>query len=278
MTLKITILAENTAAQCLHAEWGFCAWIEFGKQRILYDTGLTGTCALRNARYFGIDLTPCDAIVLSHGHFDHCDGLEAVLNHLGGCTVYAHPTLFDAKYSAANGKRRYAGCRFRQEYLETKCGATFDFHPDFFEIRDSIHMTGEVPMTNDVETIPAAFVVADGSGGFVPDSFKDDNSMVIDTSQGLIVLLGCAHRGIVNIMDYARASLGKRIRAVIGGTHLFGATQRQFDFVADALERADIDVIAPGHCTGPNRIFDLKMRFPDRVDPAFCGTQFAFQL
>lgn len=276
MDLKITILAENYADSVPIAEDGFSALIELNGKKFLFDTGLTGECVIANARTKKINLTEIESIIISHGHDDHAQGLESILKLTGGKTIHAHPEIFGKKYSRNN---IFSGISYNQEYVEDVLGATFNFQTGFHKIYDNLYMTGEVPITNDFEKIPKWFVLVDkqSEGKITPDPFNDDNSVIIDTDKGLIVICGCAHRGIINIMSYAKKMLGKNIRAIIGGTHLKEAKKDQFMFTVNQLKNETPELIAPGHCTGIEKIFELKSLFPENVVPAFCGSKFIFQ-
>ena len=151
--MKITILSENYAANTDYAEWGFCALIEQGSKRILFDTGFTGTCVLENCKKLKVSLTNLDAIILSHGHDDHTGGLEDVLNHTKCRTIYAHPDLFSKRFVIEDEKYLDISCPHDQAYFEQKYGVTFHLHSTFFELLPNIFMTGEVPFTNSFEKL-----------------------------------------------------------------------------------------------------------------------------
>ncbi len=275
-SLKITILADNYAYKLPNAEWGFSAFVEYEDRKYLFDTGNSGTCVVRNAEQCNIDLRAIDGIILSHGHYDHANGLEAVLKASGGKNIIAHPNVFDKKLSVRKSNKKFSGIKFTKEYLELTLQANFFFHSGFYQIYDNIYTTGEVPLKNIYEKIAPHFKVLKDNGQIVKDEFLDDNSLIINTADGLVIVFGCAHRGIVNIMEYAKEKLNKNIYAIIGGTHLIEADEEHLNFVVDYIKEQDIKLIAPNHCTGMDNITKLKQIFPDRVKPAFCGEAFRF--
>ncbi len=270
---KITILAENYAYKVSLAEWGFSALVEVDNKKYLFDVGYSGICVLNNARELGINLKDIDGIILSHGHYDHTDGLEVVLKDIGPTTIYAHPDIFCDRYSLRDGKLEYSGMKLSRQQLEVQYNATLNLNSGFTEISRNLYMTGEVPFTNDFEKISSHFKVKKDERE-ADDSFPDDNSIVIDTPRGLIVIFGCAHRGIVNILTHVRKMVNKNIYGIVGGIHLYDASDKHFNFIADFIKKENIELIAPGHCTGISRIFDLKTVFRDKVSPSFCGEIF----
>ena len=270
---QITILVENYAYKTQFAEWGFSAHINYNGQRFLLDVGQSGSCVLKNAAKLHVDLTSLNGIILSHGHYDHTDGLKLVLQTQKSTAIYAHPNLFATRYSDSRDSLYYTGIKYTRHELESTLSATFHLHPGLTQIADRIYMTGEVPFTNSMETIPARFKVEVNSQ-IIPDTFPDDNSIIIDDPKGLIIIFGCAHRGIVNIMNFAKKEFNKKIYAIMGGTHLYNASPEHFAFVVDFIKHEDIKLIAPGHCSGIDQIFAFKDIFKERVTPAFCGEVF----
>ncbi len=286
--MRITILSENYTpfSLKLRGEHGFCALIEKDDMQFLYDTGRFGAC-IDNAEAMKIDLTNVGKILLSHGHIDHTGGIEKVLKTIDRpVDIYAHPKIFESKFIVGEQYKKsfgrqdvFIGIPFDRPYLEKMLNATFQLQNGFSEVTKGVWLTGEVPLSNEVEKIPESFLV-ERDGVIVKDDFADDNSLLIDTDNGLVVVLGCAHRGIVNILTYAKKTLNKNIRAVIGGTHLHDASKTQIAFAGSYLKELfqndGVELFAPAHCTGINTIIDFCAEFKDITKPAFCGTVFEF--
>ena len=226
MEIKITTLAENSATQSCIAEWGLSMLVEADGKTILFDTGL-GTAALSNAITLGIDFTKIDVIVLSHGHFDHTGGLLETLKRGGPKPILAHPDIWTAKYgSLDNTPARFIGIPHRPEVYEA-LGGEFHLSTQPQNITDRIMTTGQVPMQTSYETVESYLRVRK-DGELKQDELLDDQSMVIDTDYGLVVVLGCAHRGLINTLTHACDIAGKdHIYAAIGGTHLLHASEER---------------------------------------------------
>ncbi len=286
--MRITILSENYTpfSLKLRGEHGFCALIEKDDMQFLYDTGRFGVC-VDNADAMKLDLKKVQKILLSHGHIDHTGGLERVLKTIDHpVDIVAHPKVFEGKFIVGNQYRKsfgrqdvFIGIPFEKRYLEKMLNASFNLQNGFYEVGKGVWLTGEVPFSNDVEKIPESFLV-ERDGVLLKDDFADDNSLLIDTDKGLVIVLGCAHRGIVNILTYAKKKLNKKIRAVIGGTHLHDAQKTQIEFAGSYLrelfQNDGVELFAPAHCTGINTIIDFCYEFKEFAKPAFCGTVFEF--
>lgn len=272
--VKVKILSDNIANSTEYAEWGFSAYIEVNNKGYLYDTGQSGKCVIENADHLGIDLKSIEAIILSHGHFDHTNGLEAVLKVTGPKKIYAHPDVFDRKFSVKKGNPEFIGCKYTKDYLET-LGATFEFHDKFQQIGPSIYMSGTVPITNNIESIPNYFKIKK-EDTFIEDDLPDDNALIIEHEKGLIIVTGCAHRGVVNISTYIKEKMQKQIVGIIGGMHLHRANSTHFNFVVNFFKENAIPLIGPIHCTGLERIFELKKILPKPVKLSGCGGIFEF--
>ena len=251
MSIQITTLSENTAAGVnLLAEWGVSILVEADNHKILLDTGTTFSAAY-NAISLGIDLTQINKIVFSHGHFDHTGGLLHILKMMKGqIEVIAHPDIWAAKYGRRPGeKERYAGVPFPKDAAET-LGASFNLTKEPVWISENIVTSGEIPMITEYEKIDPILYVKE-KGELKPDPLWDDQALFVKSEKGLIIVLGCAHRGVINTIRHAQRLTGvEPIYAVIGGTHLVSASSRRMDSTIAELMSCGVQRLGACHCTG----------------------------
>ena len=262
MEIQITTLSENTANYGFLAEWGLSILIEVDETKILLDTGLSFS-AVHNAQLLGIDLSTIDRIMLSHGHADHTGGLREVLRRTGEIVVIAHPDMWAFKYARRDQEEeQYVGIRFCREEMES-LGARFDLGRQPVHITDRVMTTGEIPMTSGYEEIDKNLFIKEG-GMLQPDKLDDDLALVIDTDFGLVVVLGCAHRGIVNTLRHAQNLTGQElVYAAIGGTHLFRASDERVEQTIADLREMGIQRLGVSHCTGFRASARLAQEFED---------------
>lgn len=271
MKVKITTLSEDTANYGFLAEWGLSVLVEADGVRVLLDTGLSFS-AVHNALLMGIDLSTIDCIVLSHGHADHTGGLRDVLKIKGEVEVIAHPDIWSAKYVQRHQQTlRYNGIPFRREELES-LGARFNLVREPFYITDNILTTGEIPMSSSHEKIDNNIFVKE-AGTLHPDPLADDLALIIDTDFGLVIILGCAHRGIINTVCHAQNITGKKpVHTVIGGTHLFRASEERLEKTISDLKEIGIQKLGVSHCTGFHASARLAQEFEDKFFLNHAGT------
>ena len=279
----ITILCENTAwkPMGITGEHGFSALIEKDGELILFDTG-QGMSLANNARVLGVNLADIQTVVLSHGHYDHTGGLPAVLFPPRGVEVFAHPDIFAAKYAEredSDGKKQvFIGMKFSRNYLEETLAARFNLVTTFTEIRHGIFFSGEVPRLTDFEH-PDKRLRAKKDDIMIQDPLLDDASLLIETDKGPVLLLGCAHAGVVNIMNHFASKAGhKRYHAIIGGTHLgfMASPDDQLLKSMEAFEHYNVDLVAVSHCTGQQGAAACYNRFKDRFAFASAGWSVTF--
>lgn len=248
--MKLTILVDNNTIidRYYLGEPGFSCLLESGGTRILFDTGYSGIY-IDNAAALGLDLASVDAVVISHGHDDHAGGLRHWPERFPAVPagrrplLVAHPRAFDPKRSGALpigapvGPDELAGHfqpRFSSEPLELGGGFVF---------------LGEIPRRGDIEGI-APIGETDGPAGTVPDLLSDDTAVAWRGGEGLVVVTGCSHAGIVNIVRRAVEVCGDdRIVDIVGGFHLLGASADRLEYTKSRLGALRPRAVHPCHCT-----------------------------
>jgi 7,8-dihydropterin-6-yl-methyl-4-(beta-D-ribofuranosyl)aminobenzene 5'-phosphate synthase len=220
--MRITIICENTVGRRIGlGEHGFSAFIETDRGNYLFDTG-SGHSVVGNSLELNKDLRTIQKLFLSHGHYDHTGGLPEVLKLRGKVDVHAHPHVFlDRVHMIKENEketRKFVGLPYKKKYLES-LGANFIFNKDFMEVEKGVFLTGEVPRKTSFEK-PDPTLFSEKEGKTDQDLFWDDQSLVLDTDNGLILILGCAHSGMINIINYVIHKTGKeKFYAILGGTH-----------------------------------------------------------
>ena len=275
--MKLTILAEDTIYRHgLLGEHGLSILIERKGEKWLFDTGQFGVSA-HNAQRLGIDLREVSGIILSHGHYDHAAGVMGVLLASGPKPIFCHPDIFIKRYCAERGKgKRDINLPWSRKAIE-KAGGSFIFNRSPRRISAGLVLSGEVPLP------PGRGGAVDKSlrlmrgGRTIQDLVKDEQCLISEGKEGLIVILGCAHRGFINTVEYARRLCdGRKIHAVVGGAHLKGADRKKVKSVIGSLKRLNARKIAACHCTGPDAMAALRRAFPRRFIP--CSTGVSIEL
>ncbi len=272
----VTVLAENTAGRLdLIAEHGLSFWIETPGLRVLFDTG-PGPGWARNAEALGIDPARAEAVALSHGHYDHTGGLVQALRLAPQARLYLHPGALVNRYSFKTGQPRSIG--IPDAVREAVRGLPVErvrWTPTPTLLAPGVGLTGTIPRATGYEDTGGSFY-RDEAKRF-PDPIDDDQALWLETSEGVVVVLGCAHAGVVNTLEAIRAhSGGQPFRAVLGGMHLETADEtRLYRTVAD-LKRLEVQALAPCHCTGAAATARLRAEWGARGWVCAAGTRFEF--
>jgi len=254
--LEIIILVENSTYNSkVIAEHGLSVLLlgnlENGDQfKILFDTGLSGNVLMHNLKQLDINVNDLDALILSHGHYDHTGGLEKFLEQYNkSINIICHPNVFDKKFAVKDEKAREIGIPFNRSRLE-ELGAVFQFSTTPTMIKNGIFTSGEIPRETNFELVPDRFKTMK-DGCMVHDTITDDLALFIKMRNELVVITGCAHSGIINTINHAvKITNLSRISGVFGGFHLFDSEYNKIKTTIDHLREFDIDYIGGCHCTG----------------------------
>lgn len=267
MNLKITTLIENTADESgkLAAEHGFSVWIETEEKKILFDTGQSGAFA-ENAKLLGVDLRTVDEVVLSHGHYDHTGGVPAFLKlQKKEVPIYIGKEFFNPKYKLLeDGSYKYNGNPFGQELLsgESSPARIRTVEKDVTWISDKLVLFKNFGRVTAYEKVNPKFFIKTETG-YTQDLFTDEIALGILTKDGLVLVVGCSHVGIVNILEHVKRTVNRKVTAILGGTHLVEADGERLRETAKALKVHGVKTVGVSHCTGEAGMELLKKEFPE---------------
>lgn len=282
--LTVTVLAEDSVPyeSPLLGQHGVSFWLEAERngitKRVLVDVGQNPEALLFNVGKLGIPLREADAVVLTHCHYDHTQGLTRILEAIGrkDVPVIAHPALFRLNF-VTDPFFQHVGVMQgdRAEDLRA-AGAELVLVSGPLQLMPGLSTTGEVPRVTDFEEVGIALSTLDENGRVVPDSMPDDLSLAARIEgKGLALVTGCSHAGIINILRHVLTP-GEKLEAVIGGLHLVEAPDERIEKTVEALAGYSPSLVAAGHCTGFRAQAALYRVLGKRFTPLGSGAVFRF--
>ena len=271
----VTIVVDNQADQGLVSEHGLAMLIETPEQRILFDTG-QGPALNANAPKLGIDLKRVQALILSHGHYDHTGGVPHVLQSNPDTEVFCHPGVVLPRYAVRNGVARPI-------HMPHEAMAALNKIPEprmrwisrSIQISRDIGLTGPIPREAPLEDTGGPFFLDEHAQR--RDVIEDDMAIWLNTPRGLVICTGCCHAGLINTLVYIQRLSGvAAIRAVIGGFHLMQAGAERIGWTISSLKSFSPKMIVPCHCTGDKAADALAEEFGEHLHRGHAGMRLTF--
>ena len=256
-TLKVTTLSTMVVNGKGVGEWGYSALVEVDGKKILFDTGARPETVLQNANEMGIDLSDVEDVFLSHNHWDHTGGLLTLRAALKKSNpnalkrVHVGAGIFSKRVNSDNTLLA------TKEALESD-NVEFLIYSEQHELFPGVWITGPVKRVHDERNWSGNGQI-ETTNGIVEDNIPEDQSLVIDTQDGFVLISGCGHAGLVNTLEHIRANISQeKVFTIIGGFHLIAATDEQLKWTAGQLENFGVLKIIGSHCTGINALYTLK--------------------
>jgi 7,8-dihydropterin-6-yl-methyl-4-(beta-D-ribofuranosyl)aminobenzene 5'-phosphate synthase len=273
---KVICVVDNTVQRSsrLWGEHGVAFWIETDHGCALFDTGQSGAVLSHNLKVLGLRPQDLNALALSHAHHDHTGGVRMVLSYHHGLPVYANPDLLRSRYSLHAAEYQSIGLPISSEALVKQTDLRLSDSPS--ELLPGLWTTGKIGERLEPEgRSPNHFIHTDGE--WRPDPYDDDMSLVIDIQDGLVIICGCCHAGLLNTLAHVRRKSQRPIFAILGGTHLATADETNLEHIANVLrEQYGAPYFYPNHCTGELAYVAMVNAFGNRVKPCPAGTMLTF--
>ncbi|MGI5819292.1 MAG: MBL fold metallo-hydrolase [Armatimonadota bacterium] len=271
--LEAVVLRDNVAAarSGLAAGHGLAMFVRADGDAVLFDTGDSAQTWV-NAAGLGLDVSEALCVALSHGHYDHTGGLPALVRRLGRVVVLAHPAIFERRWAEREGGgREWIGPPASREQMEAE-GAIFELSAEPAEPTPGLLTTGEVPRVSELAP-RSPHLLVEREGELRVDDFRDDLSLVARMEEGDVLLTGCAHAGLVNIVARAEQITGRCPVAIAGGTHLAAESEERIARVAEELYARGVRQVAPMHCSGERGADLLETHFAGETLRAGVGSR-----
>ena len=270
-SVRVTILADNVVySSRLLGQFGFSAHLEIRdpggkKHSMVFDAGQNKNALLYNIKSLKLDLSQLECIVISHGHYDHTSAtVELVKKSKRKVKVVVHPNAFFPKFKIEKGRRKPHGVpRGEGKAYILKAGGQIVETTKPFEIIPGVVTSGEIRRLTRFEKITwKNQTLIDGKS--VKDRVLEDQALFINIEKhGILVLLGCAHAGLINTLQCARDVTKTRLYGFIGGTHLIRPKENRLRETLNRLKEFDLKLMSPSHCTGHKSIAAINQAFPE---------------
>jgi 7,8-dihydropterin-6-yl-methyl-4-(beta-D-ribofuranosyl)aminobenzene 5'-phosphate synthase len=281
--LKITVLSTMLADGEELGEWGFAALVEVDGHRILFDTGAHTDVVLKNMQTLKVDLATVPEVVLSHWHGDHVGGFMTLRRAAQAKSpealgrTHVGEGIFASRVGTPPGVEMNTMIRVKADYEAT--GGKFVVHREPTQLYPGVWLTGPVPRKHPERNWSgrAQLKTATGLG---EDTIPDDMALVIDTAGGLVIVTGCGHAGVINIIEHARAlARPAAVHALIGGIHLFNATDATLAWTGEKLRGFGLAHFIGAHCTGIETVYRFRAELGlDRAHCVVGGVGASFEL
>ncbi len=268
--IKLTTIVENSTTlenPTLLAKHGLAFLLQTKDEKLrtitmMIDAGPSPDVTLHNIEMLNVELEKIDAIMLSHGHYDHTAGLVEIAKKMKKPLVIAHPNIFNPKF-AYRPSLKHIGIPFKLLDIEA-AGAVFSLACNPIILAEGIMTTGAIERTTDFEKVEGFKTVEDGM--FKDDDMLDEQGLIINMEgKGLVIISGCSHAGIINIIKHSQKITSEnRLYAVIGGFHLTGAKDEKIQKTIDALLKLDPKWVMPCHCTGTKATQKFNVTFGEK--------------
>lgn len=274
--VEITLLVDNKAGPNMESEHGLAMWIETPDLCLLFDTG-QGPALAANADRLGVDLGRVQTLVLSHGHYDHTGGVGDILRRVPEVDVFCHPGAVQPRY-----KIRSSGAA-KAIHMPSTSMTALDKHAERrmhwisepVRLSDDIGLTGPIPRRTAFEDVGGPFYL--DPLGRRKDAITDDIALWINTTQGLVVGMGCCHAGLINTLHHVRDISGiSTLRAVVGGFHLIAAGPERLTQTISGLEAFDPAAIVACHCTGEKAVAAFSAAMGQQFSEGFAGLRLSY--
>lgn len=263
--IKVHILTDDRVRKRgLLAEHGLSLWIEKDDRSILFDTGQSSVFS-HNAKNMGISLEMADYIIISHGHYDHCGGLQHFPYNNKVPEIYAHPDAFLRKFVSTDNDKpsRDVGIPFDISNWGWMNNKIF-YTRQPLKIEQGILVSGEIPYSNTFEEVPQNFLI-EKDGKVTHDMMLDEQMLIIEDNNEIAIFLGCSHPGIINSIQYAKKLIpDKNIKLLVAGMHLENVSSIRLQMTIQHLLDMNIQKIIPLHCTGFRAICEMKHLLGER--------------
>lgn len=274
---KIICVVDNKTLRgtSLKTEHGLAFWIETQYGTVLFDTGQTASVLSHNMALLNLKAMDIDTLAISHAHFDHTGGLNAVILENPELTLIANEDIFRPRYSRHKGKYERTGLQVEREILSERVKVQLSNAAT--EIIPKLWTTGEITQRIESEGRSSTHFIRDG-GAWKPDPYRDDLSLVLKTQEGLVVICGCCHAGLLNTLSHVENNFDEPIVTVMGGMHLMTADGKLLDHVINVLEERYPDLMMYlNHCTGDKAEKALVKAFGERVRAFPAGAAATFK-
>lgn len=273
MSRKITFLVDNRAEKPFFSEHGLSMLLEIGGKRLLFDTG-QGKTLFHNAEKLGVSLSGLDALVLSHGHYDHGGNLDKILALNPSTHFFAHPDCLLPRWSLQPGKspKQIGLSQENKKAVMSLSPAQLHWCEKPAEIIPGVWITGTVPRKSRFEDVGGSFY--QDETGNTPDLLFDDISLWVEGESGCTVVCGCCHSGVKNTLDHIVSQLnGMQINSLVGGFHLLHAKRERITKTISCINETGIKKVVPAHCTGDAAMVRLEKNLDAEVQPGMVGLQ-----